>query len=146
MVRSVDTIANTDATGFATAPPEIALLSNGRYSGLDVTRWDGAAPHAGRGGWTWYTGSAGWLYRVGLEAILGIRRQGQSLSIEPCIPDDWPGYEVDYRYGTATYRITVKRRTRSGRRSLSVDGMTMTKELVPLVDDGRDHNIRLVIG
>ncbi|MBD9373066.1 glycosyl transferase [Rhizobium sp. ARZ01] len=106
----------------------------------------GAAPHTGRGGWTWYTGSAGWLYRVGLEAILGIHRCGQQLSIEPCIPIDWPGYEVDYRYGTATYRIDVKRSSQSGRRLLSVDGIQIDDEKVLLVDDGRIHAVKLVVG
>lgn len=108
----------------------------------------GALPHTGRGGWTWYTGSAGWLYRVGLEAILGIRRQGVSLFVEPCMPTEWPGYEVDFRYGTATYLIKVSRTGQAGgaRRSLTVDGKDQTAGGVPLVDDGRDHDVRLVVG
>ncbi len=106
----------------------------------------GADPHTGRGGWTWYTGSAGWLYRVGLEAILGIQRRGHQLSIKPSIPTEWPGYEVDYRYGTATYRVSVKRSPQSGQRSLSVDGIQIDDEKVPLVDDGRIHDVNLVVG
>nr|WP_246304550.1 glycosyl transferase [Ensifer sesbaniae] len=107
----------------------------------------GAAPHTGRGGWTWYTGSAGWLYRVGLEAILGIRREGRRLVVEPTIPKQWPGYDVDFRYGRSTYHIKVSRDHRLERThySLSVDGK-VAHQSVPLVDDGRDHNIRLVIG
>ncbi|WP_331374867.1 GH36-type glycosyl hydrolase domain-containing protein [Sinorhizobium chiapasense] len=105
----------------------------------------GAAPHTGRGGWTWYTGAAGWLYRVGLEAILGIRRRGPQLSIEPCIPRDWPGYEVDYRYGSATYRIRVTKDAEAGR-SLTVDGAQLADATVPLADDGRNHDVHLVVG
>ena len=65
----------------------------------------GAPPHTGRGGWTWYTGSAGWMYRVALEAILGFRRQGQILLFQPCVPASWSDYEVTYRHGRATYKI-----------------------------------------
>ena len=68
------------------------------------------APHTGRGGWTWYTGSAAWMYRLGLEGILGIHRTGAALVIEPQIPAGWPGYEVTYRFGQATYRICVYNR------------------------------------
>ena len=72
------------------------------------------APHTGRGGWTWYTGSAAWMYRLGLEGILGLRRAGAALIIEPHIPTDWPGYEVTYRYGQATYAICVQNNGPSG--------------------------------
>ena len=65
-------------------------------------------PHVGRGGWTWYTGSASWLYRTILEAILGFHRQGDRLTIDPCIPPDWPGFEITYRFRSATYRIAVE--------------------------------------
>lgn len=105
----------------------------------------GAAPHAGRGGWTWYTGSAGWLYRVGLEAILGIHRRGRQLCVEPCVPADWPGYEVDYRYGSATYRITVRKGSQSGRNVFSIDGMHLPGDHIPLIDDGRNHDVRMVV-
>lgn len=107
----------------------------------------GAFPHTGRGGWTWYTGSAGWLYRVGLEAILGICRQGESLFIEPCLPTGWPGYEVDFRYGASTYRIRVSRDSQAvgRRRSLTVDGEARAARSVPLVDDGRQHDVRLAV-
>ncbi|MCY1508133.1 Cyclic beta-(1,2)-glucan synthase NdvB [compost metagenome] len=107
----------------------------------------GAAPHTGRGGWTWYTGSAGWLYRVGLEAILGIRRQGPRLFVEPCIPTGWSTYDVDFRYGRSTYRIKVSRDSKRGQKhySLSLDGRKVADRSVPLVDDGRDHDVRLVV-
>src|SRR5947209_7319436 len=68
----------------------------------------GAPPHTGRGGWTWYTGSASWLYRVALEAILGFHLEGDRLRLEPCIPSGWSGYELTYRHGSATYHVTVQ--------------------------------------
>ena len=82
----------------------------------------GAPPHTGRGGWTWYTGSAGWLYRVALEAILGFRLAGDTLRVEPCIPAGWPGYEVTYRHGSATYRVRVENPAGTGRGVRSVTG------------------------
>jgi cellobiose phosphorylase len=108
----------------------------------------GAPPHTGRGGWTWYTGSAGWLYRVALEAILGIRPSGEALRVEPCIPGHWPGFEVAYRRGSATYRIRVENRTSAGRdrRSVVVDGQPVPAGVVALRDDARDHDVRVMLG
>ena len=108
----------------------------------------GAPPHTGRGGWTWYTGSAGWLYRVALEAILGIRPAGDTLRVEPCIPSGWPGYEVAYRHGSATYRIRVENPAGTGRgvRSVLVDGQPVPGGAVPLRDDGREHDVRVALG
>ena len=63
----------------------------------------GVAPHTGRGGWTWYTGSAAWMYRLGIEGILGLRRVAGGLLLDPRLPPSWPGYEATYRYGATTY-------------------------------------------
>jgi len=108
----------------------------------------GAPPHTGRGGWTWYTGSAGWLYRVGLEAILGIRPAGDTLHIEPCVPVTWPEYEVTYRHRSATYRIRVDPAAGTGRgvRSVTVDGRPEPGNSVRLRDDGRMHDVCVVLG
>ena len=108
----------------------------------------GAPPHTGRGGWTWYTGSAGWLYRVAVEAILGIRPSGDTLRFEPCIPCGWPGYEFTYRYGTATYRIRVENSAGAcrGVQSILVDGQATEGAVVPLHDDGREHDVRVAMG
>lgn len=108
----------------------------------------GAPPHAGRGGWTWYTGSAGWLYRIALEAILGFRRQGRFLRFEPCVPASWPGYELVYRYGLATYRISFDNSKGVGRgvHSVMLDGRPMTDGNVPLRKGGHTHDVRVVIG
>ena len=66
------------------------------------------APHVGRGGWTWYTGSAGWLYRAGTEWILGFRVRGATLAIDPCIPAKWPGYSIVFRYHSSVYKVRVE--------------------------------------
>jgi cellobiose phosphorylase len=108
----------------------------------------GAPPHTGRGGWTWYTGSASWLYRVGLEAILGFRLRDTRLELDPCVPPDWPGYEIIYRHRSATYHIVVENSGGSGRgvRSLSVDGRTVPEGVIELADDGRQHKVRIALG
>jgi cellobiose phosphorylase len=108
----------------------------------------GAPPHTGRGGWTWYTGSTGWLYRVALEAILGLRPAGDTLRVEPCIPAGWSGYEVTYRHRSATYRIQVENPAGVGRgvRSVTVDGKPVRGGAVLLRDDGRTHDARVVLG
>jgi cellobiose phosphorylase len=108
----------------------------------------GVPPHVGRGGWTWYTGSASWLYRVALEAILGLRVTGDTLRVEPCIPSSWPGYEITYRHGSATYRVRVDNSSGAGRgvRSVTVDGQPAAGGAVPLRDDGREHDIRVTLG
>jgi len=108
----------------------------------------GAPPHVGRGGWTWYTGSASWLYRVALEAILGFHLAGDTLRVEPCVPPGWPGYEITYRYGSATYRVRVDNPAGTGRGVVSVtlDGQPAAGGAVPLRDDGRGHDVRVTLG
>jgi cellobiose phosphorylase len=108
----------------------------------------GVAPHVGRGGWTWYTGSASWLYRVALEAILGLRLAGDTLRVEPCVPAGWPGYEVTYRHRSVTYRIRVENAAGTGHgvRSVTVDGQAAEGGAVRLCDDGREHDVRVTLG
>ena len=108
----------------------------------------GAPPHTGRGGWTWYTGSASWLYRVALETILGFRLRGSALRFEPCIPPSWPGFELSYRHRSATYRILVDNSAGTGRgvRSVELDGQPVPNDTVPLSDDGKTHNVRVQLG
>ena len=105
----------------------------------------GAPPHIGRGGWTWYTGSASWLYRVGLEAILGFRRRGDRLRIEPCVAPDWPGYELTYRHRSATYHVVVENSAGTGRgvRTVTVDSRTVSDGEITLLDDGKVHEVRV---
>ena len=105
-------------------------------------------PHTGRGGWTWYTGSSGWMYRLGIEAILGITRIGKSLTINPCIPRDWPGFKVDYRFGTTHYKISVENPNgvNRGLQQILVDGKLLPDNLMPLVDDGQQHEVHVLMG
>jgi cyclic beta-1,2-glucan synthetase len=105
-----------------------------------------AAGHLGRGGWTWYTGSASWMYRVALEAILGFQQRGERLFIQPCIPAGWKGFTLEYRFRSATYAITVENPDgiQCGSTELTVDGRSM-EEGIPLVDDGKTHEIRVLL-
>jgi cyclic beta-1,2-glucan synthetase len=106
------------------------------------------APHAGRGGWSWYTGSAGWMYRAGLESILGLRRRGATFIIDPCIPSSWHQYEIVWQFLSTRYEITVSnpdRRCRGVGRA-ELDGAPVKATAIPLVDDGRVHQVRVVLG
>ncbi|NLM38085.1 MAG: glycosyl transferase family 36, partial [Firmicutes bacterium] len=106
-------------------------------------------PHTGRGGWTWYTGSAGWMYQAGLEWILGLRRQGPVLHLKPCIPEDWPGFSVRYWYGQTEYEIKVENpeRKQTGGSYLELDGEPLAEieAGVPLVNDGEKHRVLLIL-
>jgi cyclic beta-1,2-glucan synthetase len=105
-------------------------------------------PHTGRGGWTWYTGSAGWMYRVGVEAILGLTRRGGGLHIDPCIPTTWAGYEMVFKPGRSEYRIVVEnpQGVSRGVARLDVDGIEQTGRDIAIVDDGAVHQVRVVLG
>jgi cyclic beta-1,2-glucan synthetase len=98
----------------------------------------------GRGGWTWYTGSASWFYRVALESILGFTKRGDRLTITPCVPSGWPEYRVEYRVGRTRYEITVRlhsaRSTRTDVR-VTVNGRLMEDHTIRLVDDGATHRV-----
>jgi cyclic beta-1,2-glucan synthetase len=104
--------------------------------------------HAGRGGWTWYTGSASWMYRAGLESILGVQRKGARLSLAPCIPAAWPSWTVRLRNGASTWEIhfeNPEHRCR-GVAEVELDGREVDAENIPFVDDGKAHWVRAVIG
>lgn len=101
-----------------------------------------AKGHLGRGGWTWYTGSASWMYRTALEAILGFRQRGERLFLEPCIPSKWNQFTIEYRYKSSTYEITVENPDGLERGSveLTVDGRS-ADGAIDLVDDGQHHQV-----
>jgi cyclic beta-1,2-glucan glucanotransferase len=108
-------------------------------------------PHTGRGGWTWYTGSAGWMYRVALEWLLGFRVQGTNLALDPCIPRGWPGFEISFRHGSSHYEISVENPLGVCRGVLAtkLDGEILkgsNKTLIPLADDGATHTVQIVLG
>ena len=106
-------------------------------------------PHVGRGGWTWYTGSAGLMQRAGIESILGLQVQGSSLRLAPCIPKAWPGFEMTFRHGSATYEIRVDNPDgrESGVRTAELDGKAICASpvVIPLIDDGAIHHVRVVL-
>jgi len=105
-------------------------------------------PHTGRGGWTWYTGSAAWMYRVGMESILGITLRRGALRIDPCIPRDWPMYEVHFKARHAEYHILVENpaRVNRGVQRLEVDGVECAGQEVAIANDGAVHTVRVVLG
>ncbi|MFA6467610.1 MAG: glucoamylase family protein [Bacteroidota bacterium] len=112
------------------------------------------APHVGRGGWSWYTGSAGWMYRLGMEWILGVRVNGKTLLIDPCIPSFWSGFELQYRYHSTLYTVIVENPTGvcRGIDHCTVNGAVHQVSLIHepvqilLEDDGAKHDIRIVLG
>jgi cellobiose phosphorylase len=104
----------------------------------------GVAPHVGRGGWTWYTGSAGWLYRFIVESLLGVRLERGRLRLAPCCPREWDGFEVDYAYGAATWSIEVRRGT-GERLRIVIDGAERDDALIELVDDAAPHRVELTL-
>ena len=108
----------------------------------------GVAPHAGRGGWTWYTGAAAWLHRFGLEGILGLRRRGDVLEVEPCIAREWPGFDAEIRAGAAVYEIRVvnPEGVCRGVREVELDGRRLDRPRVPLHDDGGRHRVVVRMG
>jgi cyclic beta-1,2-glucan synthetase len=106
------------------------------------------APHAGRGGWSWYTGSAGWMYRAGLESILGLRRRGSTFVVDPCIPSSWPQYTIEWRYLGTRYEIIVSNPDRvcRGVTCAQLDGVAVDPGAIPLVDDLGTHTVRIDLG
>lgn len=100
-------------------------------------------PHLGRGGWTWYTGSASWTYRLGVERLLGIVRRADHLEIKPCIPSEWREYQVNYRFGRTTYRIRVENPNGSNCEvsHVTVNGRKKSNKQIPLRNDGKEYKV-----
>ncbi len=130
----------------ALSPEEVELYKVEPY--VVVADIYGMPPHTGRGGWTWYTGSASWVYRLALENLLGFQLEGNQLTVKPCIPRGWPGFELTYRYRKSTYRIAVENPdgVETGVRSVSVNGNAVTGEAITLTDDGGSYEVRIVMG
>jgi cellobiose phosphorylase len=105
-------------------------------------------PHSGRGGWTWYTGSAGWMYKAGLESILGFQKHGNTLLIDPCIPQKWPEYTIRYKYFESIYNITVKNPegVNKGVKTIAEGSETREGNILGLVNDGKVHDIEVLMG
>jgi cellobiose phosphorylase len=102
------------------------------------------APHVGRGGWSWYTGSSGWMYRLILESLLGLTRTANHLKLEPRMPENWTTFTLTYRYASATYEIRVNKGATSAP-IMSVDGVPQPDGLIALQDSGRTHRVELLV-
>ncbi len=103
-------------------------------------------PHTGRGGWTWYSGSAGWMYRLIMESILGLRLESDKLYVKPCIPEHWASFKMNYRYRETVYHITVSQtHEEDGVTIMMVDYIEQHDLVIPLVDDRQEHEVGLKI-
>ncbi len=104
-------------------------------------------PHTGRGGWTWYTGSAGWMYRLITESLLGLHLDVDKLRFAPCLPANWPFFKIHYRYRETFYHITLRNNGRDLTvKRVVVDGAEQAEQFVPLVDDRNDHHAEVEVG
>jgi cellobiose phosphorylase len=103
------------------------------------------APHIGRGGWTWYTGSAGWMYRLILESLLGLRREGDKLSFAPCLPEEWKSFKVHYRYRETLYHITVLQLGDGSAAGVTIDGVEQPDSVISMIDDLQEHSVEVII-
>jgi cellobiose phosphorylase len=101
------------------------------------------AGRAGQCGWTWYTGSAGWMYRVWMEEVLGFQVRGDRFRVDPVLPVSWPGFELTYRHGSTVYRIKVVRSSKGA--SVTLDGQRMVDRFVPLVENGGTRNVEILV-
>jgi cyclic beta-1,2-glucan synthetase len=144
--RAVELFALLSPVHHAASPEQVARYKVEPYVvAADVY---GEPPHVGRGGWTWYTGSAGWLYRVALEAILGFRLRGTQLSMQPCISPEWRRFAITYRFRSTTYEIVVENPhgVEHGVERVVLDGQPAADQIVELVDDGGSHKVEVVLG
>jgi len=102
-------------------------------------------PHGGRGGWTWYTGSAGWMYRLIVETLFGLDVENDRLHLNPCLPEAWDSFKLHYRYRETCYHLVVSRldKDSSGEERLVLDGKKISGKTIPLLDDHREHHVEL---
>jgi cellobiose phosphorylase len=101
------------------------------------------SPHIGQGGWTWYTGSAAWMYRLIIESLLGIRLEVDKLYFTPCIPADWESFKVHYRFRETVYHITVMKRLEGSATQVTIDGNEQADTAIHLVDDQKEHTVEV---
>ena len=105
------------------------------------------SPHIGQGGWTWYTGSAGWMYQLIMESLLGLRLEIDKLHLKPCLPADWETFKIHYRYRETIYHITIIQIHDSNRDiRIIADGVELHDEAIPLIDDRKEHSVEVRIG
>jgi cellobiose phosphorylase len=164
--RAWDLFALLNPIHHAATPKQIATYKVEPY--VVASDVYAVAPHTGRGGWTWYTGSAGWMYRLLIETLLGVNIEGDQLCVIPRLPKSWASYKIHYRYRQTVYHITITRpspgrsvpqgiagelRPGEGRlaadaaeaNQLFLDGEKLAVKTVPLVDDRREHFVELKV-
>ncbi|HWQ84047.1 MAG TPA: protein ndvB, partial [Anaerolineales bacterium] len=107
-----------------------------------------AAPFTGQGGWTWYTGSSSWMYRLGLEGLLGLKKKGDQIEVDPHIPSNWTGYRISYRFGPGIYEFIIENpaAVNRGVQQVFLNGETLPDKLIPLSQEGGNHTVRVVMG
>ncbi|MFA4901320.1 MAG: glucoamylase family protein [Desulfobaccales bacterium] len=143
-VRAWDLLAMINPVNHGKSPEEIAIYKVEPYVvAADVYA---LSPHNGRGGWTWYTGSAGWMYRLIVESLLGLSLEVDKLRFTPCLPADWPGFTMHYRYRETVYHIIVQRQpAENGETRVTCDGAEQPDNTIPLVDDHQEHSVEVHI-
>jgi len=136
---------------------ELLRMINPVNHGLDAAQMDvykvepyvvsadvyAVAPHVGRGGWSWYTGSAGWMYRLIVESLLGLRLEAGTLRFAPVLPAEWEGFTLDYRHRDTLYRIELRQRDAGTSPAVRLDGELRADDRIPLLDDGVEHHVEL---
>jgi cyclic beta-1,2-glucan synthetase len=123
------------------SPADVARYRGEPYvAAADVLSAPG---HIGQSGWTWYTGSAAWMYRIWIEEVLGFRLRGDRFTVEPSIPADWPGFELTYRQGSTLYEISVSRRAELATAALELDGKAAS--YIPVEDTGLTHRVTVLV-
>jgi cellobiose phosphorylase len=141
--RAWDLLAMINPINHARSPEEVAIYKGEPYvAAADVYA---VSPHIGRGGWTWYTGSAGWMYRLIVESLLGLRLETDKLRFEPCLPKEWDVFKVHYRYRETIYHITVRQMRDNSAASVTVDGVEQGDKTISLVDDRQEHAVEVKI-
>jgi cellobiose phosphorylase len=143
--RAWEYFAMLNPVRHGSTPQEIAVYKVEPYVvAADVYS---VSPHQGQGGWTWYTGSAGWMYRLLVESLIGVNLEGERLRLDPRMPADWVSFKLHYRHRQTTYHITVMRRAAGSTEpaSLKVDGQAAEGRAILLRDDGHEHAVELVV-
>ncbi len=144
--KAVDLLRMLNPAELAQSPADVARYKCEPYVlAADVYSLEG---HVGRGGWTWYTGSSSWMYRIWIEEVLGFKLRGNTLQINPTIPAEWPGFSVIYKHGSSSYTVTVTNPQHVGRgvALVELDGERQESDRILLRDDGRDHNLQIQMG
>ena len=144
--RAWELLTMINPVNHAKNPAEVAIYKAEPYVvAADVY---GVAPHAGRGGWSWYTGSAGWMYRLILESLLGLRLDVDKLHFAPCLPAHWTAFKLHYRYRETVYHIDVLQLAvdvADDAAGVTLDGVALPDKTIPLIDDRSDHVVEVRI-